>query len=225
MTALLYGWPAAAKFGSRVPKDKFYEHGTVTTAVREKFVSEVQRITWAYKLAESTINLPGTEAVPEVQVFQIDAKGADVSEAVLAAIDKAIPFPIIFEITRPVAALGSGHGVIRMTAAHKHAGTGAPKLSSYFTTDWLPADQERLSLPTAITLPALYASLLEPLTKVQVRPGEDVSEVAARLKTIGALERDIEALKRKLRSEKQFNFKVELRRELKARQAQLEQQR
>ena len=44
-------------------------------AVREKFVAEVQRITWAYKLAENTINLPGTSAVPEIQVFQIDAKG------------------------------------------------------------------------------------------------------------------------------------------------------
>ena len=64
MTDILYRWPEAAKFGRRVPKEKFYEHGTVTTAVREKFITEVQRITWAYKLAESTINLPASPAAP-----------------------------------------------------------------------------------------------------------------------------------------------------------------
>ena len=35
MTDVLYRWPEAAKFGRRVPKEKFYEHGTVSTAVRE----------------------------------------------------------------------------------------------------------------------------------------------------------------------------------------------
>ena len=83
--------------------------------MREKFVAEVQRITWAYKLAETTINLPGTTAVPEIQVFQIDAKGDDVSESVLAAIDKAVKTPIIFEITR-----GDGpERRTRMVATHK----------------------------------------------------------------------------------------------------------
>ena len=41
-----------------MPKEKFYEHGNVNTAVREKFISDVQRITWSYKLADASINLP-----------------------------------------------------------------------------------------------------------------------------------------------------------------------
>src|SRR4051812_43217281 len=100
MTDVLYRWPAAAKLGRRVPKEKFYAAGAVSGTVRERFVSEVSQISWAYKLADSTINLPGTEEVPEIQVFQIAAKGEDVSESVLTAIDKSIPFPIIFEISR-----------------------------------------------------------------------------------------------------------------------------
>ena len=63
MTALLYRWPQAAKFGRAVPKTKFYEHATIGLAIKDKFVSDVRRITWAYKLAESTINLPGSAAV------------------------------------------------------------------------------------------------------------------------------------------------------------------
>ena len=150
MTDILYRWPEAAKFGRRVPKEKFYEHGAVSPTVREKFVSELACITWDYKLAESTINLPGTSAVPEVQVLTLDAKTDDVGEAVLNAIDRAIPFPVIFEITR---------------------------------------------------------------------------SIADRLATVRGLEREIAALERKLRTEPQFNRKVELRRTLKTKQHELEQQR
>lgn len=221
MVDLLYKWPVAAKFGSRVPKEKFYEYGNVSTAVREKFVSEVQRITWAYKLAESTINLPGSTSVPEIQVFQIDTKTGDVADQVLSAIDKAIQYPIIFEITRGRA----GEPQVRMVAAHKQLGSGAPKLSTYYSTSWLPSDAERQSLPTAIGLPTLYAAILEPLTPVTVRPGEEMSEVADRLATVRKLEREITALERRLRTEPQLNRKIELRRTLKTRQQELEQQR
>ncbi|QAV69226.1 DUF4391 domain-containing protein [Salinibacterium sp. UTAS2018] len=221
MVDLLYSWPAAAKFGSRVPKEKFYAHGSVSTAVREKFVSEVQRITWAYKLAESTINLPGSAAVPEIQIFHIDTKTGDVADQVLSAIDKAIQFPIIFEVTRTTA----GEPQVRMAAAHKLLSPGAPKLSTYYSTSWLSADAERQSLPTAIRLPTLYAAILEPLMPVTVRQGEEMSEVADRLATVRKLEREITALERKLHTEPQLNRKIELRRTLKTRQQELEQQR
>lgn len=221
MTALLYRWPVAAKFGRTVPKAKFYEHGTVPGAVRDKFVTEVQRITWAYKLAQSTINLPGKADVPEIQIFQIDTKGDDVGESVLAAIDKAVKTPIIFEIVT-----GEGDEQrVRMAASHKQAGHATPKLSAYYTTDWQPQDAERQPLPTAISLPSLYTALLAPLTPVSARPGEELSDVAARLQAVRKLEREVASLERKLRAEPQLNRKVELRRALKTKQAELKQQR
>jgi hypothetical protein len=221
MVDLLYKWPVAAKFGRRVPKEKFYEYGNVSTAVREKFVSEVQRITWAYKLAESTINLPGSATVPEIQVFQIDSKTGDVADQVLSAIDKAIQSPLIFEITRAA----SGGPQVRMAAAPKQLGSGHLKLGSYYSTGWLPADAQRQSLPTAISLPTLYAAIFEMLTPVVVRHGEDMSEIVDRLTVVRRLEREISALERKIRTEPQLNRKIELRRTLKTRQQELEQQR
>lgn len=221
MADVLYEWPDAARVGSRVPKEKFYEQGSVSPQVRARFVSEVARITWAYKLADATINLPDSEAVPEIQVFRLEAKDADVSDQVLTAIDKAIPSPIIFEVAR--ATRGGSH--VRMTAAYKQPGSSAPKLSQYLRTEWLDAALERQPLPTAISMPTLYAALLEPMANVEVRPGEAMSEVADRLKLVASLERDIAALERKIKSEKQLNRKFELRRTLKSKQSQLEQQR
>lgn len=221
VTDLLYQWPSAAYFGRRVPKEKFYERANVNTALREKFVAEIDHVVWAYDLAQTTINLVGTDEVPDIAVFQVKAKGSDVSEQVLSAVDRSIPRPLIFEINRDVA----GKRETRMVAAHKRIGAGVPKISQYFSTGWQPADTERQPLPTALTLPALYAALLEPLTKIETRPGESMSEVAERVKTVSKLEREIKALERKLHNEKQFNRKVELRRTLKTKQAQLEQQR
>lgn len=216
MADLLYRWPGAAAFGKRVPKEKFYAHGA-TAAARELLVAQVQRITWAYKLSEGTINLPGTPAVPEIQVLVVEAKSDDIPGRVLAAIDAAIPFPIIFEITR-AAEVGAE---VRMTAAYKQLGGGTPKFGSYYSTAWLGVDSEREPLPTAIGLEGLYAALLQPLTPLTSRTGERAAETADRLAAARRLEREIAALAKKLHAEPQLSRKIDLRRQLKERQSAL----
>jgi hypothetical protein len=196
---------------------KFYDAGSVRSVLRERFTKEVGRITWAYKLAETTINLSGSSEVPEIQVFEIDAKGTDVSDQVLAAIDKAVRTPILFEIR---------HGKedereTRMTATLKRVGSGTSKVGAYYTTSWQPAGTERRPLPASLTLASLYSLLMEPLTPLKTRPGEGLSDLAARLDAVGRLEREVASLERKFRAEPQLNRKVALRRELKDRRAAL----
>ncbi|MDA2988529.1 MAG: DUF4391 domain-containing protein [Actinomycetota bacterium] len=207
MSPCLYQWPDPARYGKVVPKNKFYEQGKVNSVLRERFVAEVQRITWAYKLAESTINLPGSAAVPEIQVFEIEAKGDDVSDVVLATIDKAVKTPIIFELSRS--------GEVRLAAAHKPTA----RSGAYFTTPWFPSETLRAPLPTAINIPNLYSVLLRPLVPVVTQVGEDVGTIAERAEVARKLEREIAALERKIRNEPQLNRKVELRRALKIKQA------
>ncbi|WP_019746240.1 DUF4391 domain-containing protein [Rhodococcus erythropolis] len=210
MSSTLYKWPAAAKFGRVVPKSKFYEHTSISVTVREKFVSEVRRITWAYKLADATIHLPGSSAVPEIQVFIIDAKNDDISDVVLTAIDKAIPFPIIFEINSSSLV----HVRTRMVASYKQLGGTTPQVSTYFTTGWQSAGVNRVPLPPAIDLSSMYARILTPILPVSTRFGEDLLAVAGRVDQVRKLEREITILEKRLRSEPQLNRKVELRRRL-----------
>jgi len=207
---VLYRWPANAAFGRAVPKTKFYEHGNVRTALREKFVDDVQRIIWAYKLADDTVRLRGTVAVPEIQVFTIETKGADVSDEVLAAIDKTVHFPIIFEVASTER--------VRMAATQKSLDGKTPRIATYFTTDWQPADAPRQPLPTALDLPSLYEALLASLLPVATRVGETVSEATDRLDRTRKLQREIAALEKKLRTEPQLSRKIELRRQLKERE-------
>jgi hypothetical protein len=181
--------------------------------VREKFVSEVQRITWAYKLAEETIRLRGDASVPEIQVFAVDAKDDDVSDDVLAAIDKAVQTPIIFEVNR-----GTGDQARTcMIASRKTLSIGALRLSTYFATDWLLTDSPRAPLPPALDLPGLYAQLLTPLLPIVIRPGEAMSEATKRMDQARKLKREIASLEKRLRNELQLNRKIELYRQLRDR--------
>lgn len=207
----LFRWPPSTAFDRTVPKKKFHEHGNVRAALREKFTSDIQRITWAYKLADDTVRLRGTTAVPEIQVFTIETKGADVPDDVLAAIDRAVHFPIIFEVMS---------GDRRRTAAAQKSLHGkTPSIGAYFSTHWQPADAPRRPLPTALDLPGLYEAILSALLPVDTRAGETVSDAAGRLNRARKLQREIAALEKKLRAEPQLNRKVELRKQLKERTA------
>lgn len=214
---LLYRWPPAARFGRVVPKTKFYEHAKVSTAARERFVTEIQRITWAYKLADATIHLRGTAAVPEIQVFEIDAKGDDIADATLATIDRAVQSPIIFELRRTVDDIGQ----TIMVAAYKQLGGKASRLAGYVRTEWQPASIDRVPLPQALDLPGLYSALLAPLLPVAPLPGEQLADVTGRVERKAKLEREIASLDRRLRNEPQLNRKVELRRQIQACQDEL----
>lgn len=211
MADVLFAWPAAAAFGRRVPKEKVYENAAIGASLREQFVSDVASIEWAFKLAESTVNLPGSDEAPEVQVFRITAKDDDVANAVLAGIDRAITFPLIFEVIRP-------DGATRMAASVRKVGV-------HHSTSWMPAGHPRSPLPAAITLSGLYAAALEPLLPLASRIGESPAAMAARLQSVAKLEREVGAVERRLRNEPQLNRKLEIRKTLTALRSELEAQR
>jgi hypothetical protein len=96
---VFFEYPKAASFGRVLPKSKIYAHASAGAKLKQLFVDQVDQIIWQYKLAPETINLSATKSVSEIQVFKINLRTSEISEEVLRAIDKAIPFPIIFELT------------------------------------------------------------------------------------------------------------------------------
>lgn len=160
MTAF-FDYPKSAAFGRVVPKNKIYEHADANTALKDLFVREVDQIVWRFKLAPETTNLDATAAVGEVQVFGISLKTGHLDEAVLRAIDKAIPFPLIFELT--------WRGKRKATAAFKRPSEADGSkwvISEYFATDWAPEDAPREPLPVSLDLGALYDRLLTAMMSV-----------------------------------------------------------
>ncbi len=196
----LFAYPDSAKFGRVLPKNKIYEHGNPSAAVRQLFVRQVGEIAWQYKLAPETINLKASKAVPEIQIFSIALKGDELKPEVLRCIDLAIPFPIIFELRFD--------GKVKPVAAFKRpseADASKWVVSEYFEGCWTAADTERKPLPVVLDLETLYNHLLAPLMPYPVRPGEDLQTQVERMERIRLMRRELERCEARLRKEKQFN--------------------
>lgn len=205
----LFTFPGQAQLGRVVPKNKIYQHVQLGSARREKFVSQVEKIFWAYKLAPETINLPARVEVPEIQIFDIEIKGAELDDEVLRAIDEAVPYPIIFQLRR--------ERQIRMVASYKRpsqAEAGKWVVDDYLTGSWLPDDIERQPLPMALDLHGLYEQLLRSLLPQPSRAGESLSDQLARLGRLRSRQGEYRKLEARLRKEKQFNRKVALNAQL-----------
>lgn len=214
----LFRWPNAGRVDRIISKERLYSESGVTTAVRQRFIDQVQRVRWAYKLGEESIRLKGTANVSEIQVFEIELKNATLDDTVLATIDKSIPSPIVFELSRD-----DGDWVEQaMSAADVPASAGKPKAKAYFRSGWIRTADERAALPQALDIEGLYAQLLGALLPHPLRRGEKLSDGIARMEGIRKLEREIGRLEKKVRLEPQFNRKVELRRNLRALQDELD---
>ena len=234
----LYDWPRAAAFGRVVPKSKIYEHTGASSALKELFVREVDQIVWSHKLAPETINLAATRSVAEIQVFRILLKAPALDRDVLRAIDRAIPYPLIFELCRA--------GRVRLAAAYKRpseADSARWVVGDYFESDWVPEDGPRALLPVALDMGALYERLLSPLVEGQtgcaVRGmGEgpqaplvyetDTAPMSleariAQAEAIKAKLREIERIRARLARERQFNKRVAINAELRRARQELEQ--
>jgi hypothetical protein len=217
MTAVLFDYPKNAAFGRVLPKSKIYEHGSVSSAVRQLFVRQVEQIVWQHKLAPETVNLKASTAVPEIQVFSIALKGGELKTEVLRCIDLAISFPIIFELRFD--------GKVKPVAAFKRpseADASKWVISEYFDGDWAPGDTPRKPLPMVFDLGALYAHLLTPLMPHPARSGENLQARVERMELIRSRKREMEKCEVRLRKEKQFNRKVAINAELRDLKQELE---
>ncbi len=205
----LFSFPVQARVARVVPKSKIYEHGPVNSALRDKFVAQVEQITWAFKLAPETINLPARGGVAEIQIFDIEQKTPELDEDVLRAIDRAIPLPIIFQLHHKQRT--------RMVATFKRpseADASRWVIDGYFASDWLPADSARQPLPVALDLQGLYEQLLRSLLPNPARLGEGLPEQLQRLNRLRSLHGEHARLTARLQKEKQFNRKVVLNAQL-----------
>lgn len=215
---MLFDYPAKATFGRVLPKTKIYEYASPASGIKELFVRQVDQIIWKYKLAPETINLPATLAVPEIQVFHVILKNGELKEDVLRCIDKAIPFPILFELHYD--------GKCKTIACYKRPnGADSAKwvVSDYFETGWLVATSKRSSLPVVLDLGGLYEGLLSPLMPYPAIGKETMMERIARIEKILAKKRELEKSEARLNKEKQFNRKVQINTFLRGLKTEIEQ--
>lgn len=218
----LFAWPAAAKVESRVPRDRLFRSGGGGKAIRALYEEQVDRVDWAFKLFERSVNLAPAGGVDEIEVFRVVLRGDRIDDRVLAHIDKAVPHPILFELVRHA----PDGDEVQMAAAYKRrSDADRTQLVSleHWHGGWTPAERKRAPLPQAASLEGLYAGLLRALWQHPARPSETLRAQAERLSRIAAQGKGVERLRLKLRREGHFARKTEINRELRAAEAALKE--
>lgn len=202
----MLGLPQSTEFNKRIPKQKFYEHITVSPALKKSFVDQIRMIYWRNKVAATTVNLaPGT-IVDEVEVFEIKLNSASLDEAVLRQIDREISYHIIF--------LLEYEGKLQAWTAYKEKTPTANavfKVGKYYHTEWMTEAELPIRID-GLNLDAVYENFVRQIAgdALKADSGESLKASVERDGKKKQLEKQIAALENKMRKERQLNRQIEM---------------
>lgn len=169
--------------------------------------SDIEKITWAYKLSVSTINIEGTKQVEEIHIFNIILKSKDIPFKALKETNKLIPYPILF--------------VFEYKEEFCY-GISLLEEKKYYFSKW---NEEKEFSFVDTNLEKVYQNIVKQfLTNIKSDTKKDIGfkETIKIDKQIQQLSKSIEVLKGKIAREKQPNKQFALNKELKKLKKELE---
>jgi hypothetical protein len=212
----MFAFPKTTEFGRPIAKAKIFAAAKASKRIRELFASQVEAIVWRHKLSPETLNLPGRKGVNEIQVIELILRVPDTDDGIVQTIDKAVPFPIAFQLVYL--------DQVRFAMSYKRpseADASKWVIEGLFQTSPQPVDAPRPPLPVALDLAGLYEQILRCHIPLAARPGESIAEQVARYNALQAKKKAQQQLQARLEQEVQFNRKVELNAELRTITAEL----
>ena len=202
-------FPSATAVGRIMPKEVFHKRLPISAELKEKFVTDVKRITLANSLTAATLNLkPGTE-ISEILVLVIELKKQEFDSRIIENIARQNKHQLVF--------------LLRYE--------GNAKLAVYYhklyTTEWAPIDDLKLAA-TGFTPDDVWTGFLEQIALqkdiVASDNNDDIDEKLARQESILKLEKEIDKLELMTRREIQPKKKFELYQQLQSLKCKLEDQ-
>lgn len=196
-----FSLPISTTVNKFIPKNAFDEF--TNSKQKRKFADVVDKITWLNKLSKETINLSGKE-ITEIQIIEVKVKEQVYPKDLLDIIDKAIPYQVIFIL--------SHQDFILFSTSKKHNHPVNPDnavVDWTFASGWLTIGEDKQPLNLKVSLDFVYADFCALLTGYNKEPKE-INDIIHYDKTIKDLQKKIIELENAIKSEKQFNKKVEM---------------
>ncbi len=212
--------PRSTEFNKRIPKQRFYENLQITPALKKCFVEQIHSITWRNKIAPTTVNLAEGQRVKELQVFAIALNNGTLDEAVLKQIDREIPYHILY--------LLEFDGKVQAWIGYKEeagAGTATFKVNQYYHTEWMAPEELPLSLE-GLDMDSAYENLIRQIAGEKLiagQPETTLQEAYTKSVEREKLIKQIEALQKRIRNERQLNRQMQMNKEVKVLKRDLEE--
>ena len=206
----MFTLPKSTEFNKRIPKQKFYNHLTLSPTLKKVFTEQIDTIIWKNKIAPSTLSLAAGKTVTEIEVFEVNLRSELKDDAVLRQIDKEIPYHILFILKY----LDKSQAWIGYK--EESSGNTAFKVSAYYHTEWETDEDLTLSID-GLDMDAVYENFVRQISGGRLDKSEaseslksSVERDAARKK----LQKKIDSLEKKARVEKQWNLQMEIDEEI-----------
>ena len=189
----MFELPKVCEVNKVIPKKIFYDKVQISNKLKKEFVEKIVKIYWKYKISEDNINISKTNEIEEIEVFQIILKEKYNAKNILNLITKAIPYPILFEIiynNEFIYAIQYDNDIIY--------------------SNWNEDIKFKIN---GLDLSIVYENIVKQIKNIYDN-GLDLKHEIEKQKCINDLEKEMNALKNKIKQEKQFNRKVELNQKL-----------
>lgn len=194
----MFNLPKTTEFNKRIPKQRFYENMSVTSAIKKIFVEQIQNIVWANKIAPTTVNVRAGENVSEIQIFKISLHTDKFDSSVLKQIDKAIPYNNIYVLEY--------NEKYQVWLRYKDTDGSMTK---YFNSEWLAEDEVPLKID-GLTLDIVYENFIMQISGIEKKSDTTLSEQIKTSERVEKLKKEIAKLEKQARTERQPKKKFEL---------------
>jgi hypothetical protein len=194
--------PNTAKVQRVIPKNTFDAY--VNTKQKKLFTDLIARITWLYKLSPDTVNLEA-KGISEIQIFKVELKVNEEVQPVLDAIDKSIPYRIIFIVEY------EGKVFLSTSVKHLHpVNVDNAVIDWTFKSSWFLPSANKYRIHLRKDLDAVYEDFCNQLSGNPNMVNRSLQELVEYSKQLHTLKKEIAQLQKSIRNSKQFNSKVEL---------------
>lgn len=200
----ILNYPTSTHVDRLVPKTAFYKHLEINTRLKMRFVEDVERIQWLYKLAPSTMNVDEGKAVHEIVVFLVTLKVEDTLDDVFLAIDRQMPRYVVF-----VLQYANRSRLLLNYKEWADADKTRFNILKTFRTKWMPLAKVKLELAGS-SLDNIYEAFAGQISGFGTTNATDTKQIMALQDELTRKRRAAEVLQKRVRNEKQFAKQMEL---------------
>lgn len=204
----ILSFPTSTIVNKPVPKNAFYGRSS-DSSLREFLTREFEGIIWLYKLAPATLNVEDGDNVHEIDIFYCKMKENEYSIKPFCAMDELLPRHTIFIIEYG--------GKVDLLMHHKEMslvhGEQKWKCGVSELKHDIRIDANTLNIQGQ-SMDAVYNCLLSQISGLPVSSKEEYKERVELRNHIEILQKQIAALQKRIKAEKQFNRQMELNAEV-----------
>ncbi len=143
-------FPTATTVHRRLPKEAFYKHLPLTKVLKDKFVSDVDRIIVENSLTKENLNLTADSEIKEILLLSITLKKQEFDGKVIEAIARQNPHKLVF--------LLMFEGSRQLALYH----------SKLYRTQWMEASEVNLK-PQGFSLNEIWDAFVEQIALYEER--------------------------------------------------------